>query len=278
MREPAPRRPSQSGPWIILLLVALALAGLAWFWFDRSRQQSRPAPTEVASQPAEPPVADKPPTELQPAPAEVLPANEFAGALEQFFGRDRVLRFLMTTDFPRKAVATMDNLGREHAPVAAWPVVPTPGRFQTDGAGPSAAVAAQNAGRYRPFVAFVESIDSAGAVNLYRRMYPVLQQAYRDLGFSDRSLHTRLFEVINLLLATPEPAQPPKVTLTEVKGPIPSTQPWTRYEYADPEFQQLTSGQKILLRVGPENRQVLKAKLREIRDELLRASTEATRP
>jgi hypothetical protein len=56
-----------------------------------------------------------------------------------------------------------------------------------------------------------------------------------------------------------------------VKGSVPSTQPWLRYEFADPTLQSLSSGQKILLRVGPTHRQTLKAKLAELRALLTRA-------
>jgi len=83
--------------------------------------------------------------------------------------------------------------------------------------------------------------------------------------------------VIDLLLATPEPAQAPEVALTEVKGPYASTQPWTRYEFVDPQWQSLAAGQKMLLRMGPDNRLRLKAKLREIRAALLGPQAAAPR-
>ena len=71
--------------------------------------------------------------------------------------------------------------------------------------------------------------------------------------------------VIDQLLATPEPAGPLAVKLTEVKGEVASTQPWTRYEFADPKLEALPAGSKALLRMGPENSRKLKAKLREFR-------------
>jgi hypothetical protein len=43
-----------------------------------------------------------------------------------------------------------------------------------------------------------------------------------------------------------------------------------RYEFADPALESLTSGQKILLRVGPVNERRLKEKLAQIRTELAR--------
>ncbi|HEY0824871.1 MAG TPA: DUF3014 domain-containing protein [Ramlibacter sp.] len=210
-----------------------------------------------------------------PSGEEVVRAEDVGDALVRLLGRDAVLRFLVAADFPRRMVATLDSLGREHAPVAAWPVPASAGRFLTDKDGTTEAIADRNAARYAPFVAFARSIDAAAAVDLYRRMYPLLQHEYRQLGFGGRSLHGRVLEVIDLLLATPDPAQSPRLVLTEVKGPVPSERPWTRYEYADADLQRLASGQKILLRVGPENRRVLKEKLREFRAELQRVSSPA---
>jgi Protein of unknown function (DUF3014) len=277
--EPRKRRRSSSTTAPILVaLLAVAAAVAGWFWMTREIPVVETPPT--ASQPEAEPAAAAPaqPTALVPAPDEALvKAEDVRGALMQLLGRDAVLKFLETTDFPRKAVATLDNLGREHAPVSAWPVLPAPGRFLVAGSGSSQVIATENAMRYWPFVAFVNSIDAAQAVELYRRMYPVLQQAYRDLGFGDRSLHQRVFQVIDVLLATPEPVQPPKITLTEVKGPIPSAQPWTRYQYEDARLERLTAGQKMLLRMGPDNRKALKLKLEEFRQQLLQASAAPSR-
>jgi hypothetical protein len=275
-RRPAPAgRRSFGAPALIALGIAAVLAAAGWFVYDSWRlsgalripaEDPATAPQPQASVPEQPP-------ELLPAePATLLSARDITSALMQLLGREAVLRHVVTTDFPRMAVATLDNLGRDHAPVVAWPVVPASGRFATTSSGTAQVIAPDNAARYRPLVSWFGSIDAAQAVDLYRRMYPVLQREYRELGFGDRQLHARLLEVIDLLLATPEPQQPLQVTLTEVKGPVPSMRPWTRYEFADPALQRLTSGQKMLLRVGPDNRKVLKAKLEDIRRQLLAVS------
>ena len=105
--------------------------------------------------------------------------------LERLIGRQNVLTFLQADRFVSHAVATVDNLARPHAPVTVWPVSPTPQRFTTlkaaDGA--SETIHPDNAARYTPFVRFVEAVDSAQAVALYRRLYPLFQAAYEELGF-----------------------------------------------------------------------------------------------
>ena len=263
---------------VVVPVVVIACVAAGWFWLSRPElapevtpASSLPPPTEEASQ-----APQRPTSTPLPAPdKELVQASGIPEALVALFGSEAVLRFLATTDFPRKAVATLDSLGRDHAPVAAWPVLPTPDRFLVDHAGESQFISEGNSRRYKPFVAFVAAVDTARAVDLYRRMYPLLHQAYRELGFGGRSLNDRVFEVIDLLLATPEPSTRLEVSLTQVKGPIPSANPWTRYEYADGNLQRLAAGQKILLRVGPENRKQLKEKLQELRAQLLQVSVTA---
>lgn len=254
-----------------LVVVLLIAAGIAlWFWMLRPQT---PASPEPAAPPAPVPTAPaasapEPAGALPslPAPADPLRREEIARALEDFVGSKAVAMFFQLDEIPRRIVATVDNLGREHAPAALWPVHPTPGRFTVDEAGGAAAVAPDNAGRYTPLVLLAETIDAAKAAQLYQRMSPLLQQEYQQLGYPRGIFHQRLMQVIAQLLATPEPEQPPRLQLLEVKGPVPSVRPWVRYEYADPSLEELSAGQKILLRIGPVNERRLKKKLVEFRD------------
>jgi hypothetical protein len=269
----------------LLPIVAGGLLGLAavygWVWWSQQPPQlvarrapppqvqpdARPAaPADTASQ-FPPPVADGAPP---------LQERDIPAALAQLLGRRGLVGFVQADDFPRRFVATLDNLARAHAPPSVWPVMPMPGRFTVaDGPDGSQVIAPSNAQRYAPFVSFVASVDSAAAVQLYARMYPVLQQAYRQLGNGDPHLNYRLVKVIDHLLATPEPQGPVQVHLTEVKGPIESTRPWVRYEYVDDELENLSAGQKMLLRVGPANERKLKQKLAELRRELVGTQPQA---
>lgn len=238
-------------------------------WLDRPGEPAPAPPPPAAAVPAAPASA---PTVVLAEPDASLPplaAADVAGALTELLGRTALV---VTDDFARRFVATVDNLGRSHAPPIAWPVAPTTGRFAVTQADGRAVIAAENSARYTPFVLLAEGVDEAAAVKLYTRMYPLLQSAYRDLGFPGRSFHRRLVEVIDLLLATPQPPGPLPVQLVEVKGSVASERPWVRYEYADPALEALPAGQKILLRVGPEHQKRLKAVLAALRAELLRGT------
>ncbi len=150
-----------------------------------------------------------------------------------------------------------------------WPAHPTPQRFQTQGDGETKTISIDNGARYTPFVLFVESVDTARAASLYAKLYPLFQQAYEELGYPGRYFNDRLVAVLDHLLKTPEPAGPVQVRLTEVKGEMKgdavSETPWLRYEFADPQLESLSAGQKILIRMGPVNERRMKTKLAEFR-------------
>lgn len=247
----------------LLVALAAALGALLWYQYGRDSAPA-PAPVQATAEPvqAAAPAASEPAIQ-HPLPAAQPPAD-FAAALQALAGRTG-MALLRDTDFPARFVATVDNLAREHAPAAAWPVLPTPGRFSTRTQGDVVVIAEDNARRYAAFVEFVDKVDPAAAVDLYRGSYPLFQQAYENLGFGKRYFNDRLVEVIDVLLRTPEPAGPLPVQLLEVKGPHQPQRPWVRYEFTDERLQGLPAGQKILLRMGPAQRTKLKARLAEYR-------------
>jgi len=264
-----------------LVLTVLGLGGLYLY------QQRSHGPVTVAEAPAAPAAAPASAAALEPAirypldpslaaSAAATPAGDaqtqWRNALVEWLGRNAVLRFVHTDDFSRRLVATVDNLARPHAPPSLWPLHATPGRFSVSGNGELRSIAPDNAARYVPMVAWIASLDAKRTAAVYTRMYPQLQRSYEELGYPGRYFNDRVVQVIDQLLDTPEPAPgAPLLQLTEVKGSVPSTQPWLRYEFADPALQSLSSGQRILLRVGPAQRQALKAKLVELRGLLARA-------
>jgi hypothetical protein len=261
--------------WLPLLAIVAVVAIAFWWWTTQREEPPAPAATApAASAPASAsaaaPASSQPAYPLEATQEGPMSADDVEPALVGLLGKHAVATLLQTGDFPRRAVATLDNLGRAHAPSPAWPVQPTPGRFTVDEGSRPATIAPANSARYTPFVQMAGAVDASRAVALYRRMYPLLQQAYRELGFGDRYLNDRVVEVIDLLLATPQPQGPPEVELIEVKGPVPSQQPWVRWRYVDPQLEGLSSGQKILLRVGPDNERRLKRKLAELREQLVR--------
>jgi hypothetical protein len=57
----------------------------------------------------------------------------------------------------------------------------------------------------------------------------------------------------------------PAVELPVINGPVQPERPWVMYEFMDQDLSELTSGQKLMLRMGPENMRRVKARLQELR-------------
>ena len=181
-------------------------------------------------------------------------------SLVGFLGAKPVEQFLVQENIVRHMVATIDNLPRKKVAVDLRPVKPTPGETIIANQGDTTTLGAANAARYAPFIHLVESTDPKTLATVYFHLYPLFQQSYEDLGYPGRFFNDRLVEVIDHLLAAPEP-----------QGPIELVQPKVFYQFADPKLEDLSAGQKLMVRMGPANERALKTKLRDFRSELVQS-------
>ena len=262
---------------IALLGLALLLGGIYWWLLPRPAPPASPPalPAQVTAKvdaPASAPVAPSirfplgaEPAASGAASAPVSALGGVADLLIETLGRPAVLQFLSLDAFAHRLVATVDNLPRTHAPARLWPVHPAAGRFATQAVGETLLIEAGNSKRYAGFVAWVDGLDAKRLAPLYRRIYPELQRAYENLGYPERYFNDRAIDVIDHLLESPTPEGPLEVKAPNVKGPIQPVRPWVMIEFADPAFEARSAGQKLLLRIGNDNANRLKAKLRELR-------------
>lgn len=277
---------------VLVILVVMAVAAVfGWRHFSGSGASppavatQDPSPAAPSSPPVGHAVANAPDAPSDPRhpiePAEATPDEAPApeGAvpwlvqrLVALLGREQVNTWVQADELIRRIVATVDNLDSGHAAPALWPVHPTPGRFSTQaGTGGNELIHPDNAARYAPAVKMATSVDLDQLVAVYRRLYPQFQKTYEELGYPGRYFNDRLVAVLDHLIATPVPAALPAVVLVEVKGPVPSTRPWVRYEFADPALARLSAGQKMLLRTGPDQQRRLQAVLVQLRTRVARS-------
>ena len=253
--------------WLIALLVAAAAVAAAWFFWGGTR----PPPAEPVPVQQEAPIADPVPAEplhpveplsVEPGEGELVelpPLEEsdqyFALELIEIFGPE--LETMLADDaLIDKSVATLDNLTRSRVAEKIRPVGRVSGRFVVSAAGDNGSfyLSADNYDRYTALVDMVTGADVEEVVASYRRFYPLLQEAFAQLGYPDAYFNDRAVEVIDLLLATPEPEEPIRLV-----------QPHVLYEFEDPDLEALSSGQKLLIRMGPEHAARIKAFLTELR-------------
>jgi hypothetical protein len=268
--------------WIAIGLVAvLALGAGAWWYWQHSpavempaAAASLPATAAAAAEgpPATPegiqhPLTDVPGTDAAVTAPEVADPDAAAAAgLTALFGEQDLAAWLIPETLLRRLVATTDNLSRNTRTESLRPLRAPAGPLVVHREVLDATVGTeritlkqQNAARYDVPVSLLLKTDMQQAATLYRRLYPLLQRAYEDLGYPDRYFNDRVVETIDHLLATPEPA-----------GPLLLEQPKVLYRFADADLEARSSGQKLLLRMGVAHARAVKGKLREFRGQISR--------
>ena len=197
----------------------------------------------------------------QPLPSLAESDDIVKQLLNESVGDTLVSRVFRQTGIIQRFVATIDSLPRKKLAIKVRLTMPVAGTFlaQKD-ANNTITVAAKNAARYRPYMQLLSMLKTDQFVKWYTQFYPLIQEAYDELGYKERYFNDRFIEVIDHLLKTPK-----------VVGPVQLVQPKVFYQYADPALEALSAGQKILLRIGSVNRAIVKARLIEIRNSLARS-------
>ncbi len=196
----------------------------------------------------------------QPAPENPLPSlddsdDQVRKDLYGLAAKQVLDRLLNLNHIIRRLVVTVDNLPRRHLANSKYRSnQAVRGRFTVEQDHLGIYLGEQNFARYTPFVRLLESLDSKRVLAFYAHYYPLVQTAYKELGYPSAYFNDRLIDVIDHLLETPDTG-----------GRIALVRPRVLYQYADPELEELSAGQKALIRMGPRNAARVKSKLRELR-------------
>ena len=265
-RQP-PERSALAVLWGASIAVLFAGASAAYYyWFVQS---PKPPRTPVVAAPPKTPAKAAPAIRHPLATAQAdkaatpLPALDASDAtlweaLAELLGKKTLAELLKPENIVRHIVGTVDNLPREAAPSLVMPLSPTPGAFAVKGTGNDAVIGPGNPLRYANRVRVLQAIDVRRLVDLYLHFYPLFQKAYVELGYPERYFNDRLVEALDDLLAAPD-----------IMSPVKLVQPKVLYQYADSGLEARSAGQKIMVRIGVGNEGLVKAKLREIRREIL---------
>jgi hypothetical protein len=259
-------------PFRIGFIVIGIIIAIAWWLYD---QPEPPATTRMPPPPAVAPPA-KPVIEHPVAPlaeeleaaAPVLDLEQplpklqesdmpMAEILARLFADQKLDRFFILEHFIERFVVMVDNLPRSQLPKTHRPIRQTPGTFLARGERDQLTIDPANYQRYTPLVSILAALDTKQTVAVYKRLYPLFQEAYENLGYPDAYFNDRLIEVIDHLLTAPQ-----------VVDPVYLIQPKALYLFADPDMEELSAGRKILIRCGPENAIRIKSILRDYRKEL----------
>ncbi|MFK8021369.1 MAG: DUF3014 domain-containing protein [Pseudomonadales bacterium] len=111
--------------------------------------------------------------------------------------------------------------------------------------------------RYDAYAKAFSLLNSDRIVSIYRFFWPVMKRAFAELGEPNKSLHLEVLRTMGLMLETPKLNAPPHLMKVGVT-----------YKYVDSEIENLAAVQKLLLRVGPSNSQLIVNKLIELKKRL----------
>jgi len=266
------------------ILIALGIIGLVvlvylgyTFYQDNQAQMEVPQTVEVPIVVQEPIAEPEPEPEpepvieadpepeivVEPEPSFVLPKLDesdqlIRDAVVTLSGNAGISAWLIPDELIRKFVVLVDNTTHGSVPRKHVSFLAPEGPFLAARVSDSLYVLNEECyERYNLLAEIFSSIDSRRAVEFYVLTKPMFQEAYKELGYTDKSFDAAVFSAIGRILETPV-----------ITKPIELVRPVVMYKYADPRLESLSETQKQILRMGPNNTRVIQAKLSEIAIEL----------
>ncbi len=252
------RRRRRGSAWRWVLAVVIAAAVGAYFLLPPS---APPPPVPIAAsgggvtpnpRPTLPREASHEPPELPLPPlAESDPAvRDLAGGLSS---RPDVAHWLSERSLVQRLVAVVDDIAEGATPRPLLLSMAPAGAFATVTRGERVYVDPQSYARYDDVADAFTSLDADRCAQVYVRLTPLIDEAYRDLGRPERRFGDALGRAIARLLATPV-----------VEGDVELRPLVTTYAFARPDLEALSPAQKQLLRMGPRNVRAIQTHLRAI--------------
>ena len=163
----------------------------------------------------------------------------------------------MSLDVIRKFVVFIDNFAQGELVSNFSPLQKPLTKFSVEKEDKRLTMNEESYHRYDKYANIIDSIDTDNFIYLYALLTPLIDEAYQEIGYPSGSFTSTFNTAINQILDTPV-----------IRYKIELISPSVMYKYADESLENLPDTQKLMLRMGPENLQTIKIKLREIQNEL----------
>lgn len=240
-----------------LIIMVVVLVAAVYYLFIRQKPEEIPPVQEVVKeQPVqvheeEPVIEEEVPEPIQ---VELDKSDEFVRELaEQLSSHQKLVAWLKRNDLIHKFTAAVDNIANGLSPRPQIDFFTPKNEFKVIMKDDLCFVDPKGYSRYNLVSDVFVSLDSEGFAKLYRQLKPLIQEAYRDLGYPEKDFDKTMKAAMIELLKVPV-----------VRGDMLLEKKVISYEIADPELESLSEAQKHLLRMGPENIRKIKRKLREL--------------
>jgi len=270
---------------MFLVLLALAAGGAAmsvWYllgsrslsWLDSEREVQAEFPPAVgaasALEPATPvEEAPDPMTELRepvvaerPAGLELpeLDASDapWRAAVLPHAPNALARRVLGESDLIRTFVTSVLEVAEGRSPNKRFDYLAPKQPFKVQGDALYIRIDPASYARYDALVDAFLAMDIDALVEAYDRYEPLFDEAYAELGYPGEDFDEQLELALDVLLRVPTPTKSPAL--------IPRAK---TYAYEEPEYEELNSAQRQLLRMGPRNVARVQMRLREVQKRIL---------
>ena len=260
---------------IVLVVAILAVAWVLWTTLQESEPVETPLEMveEVVVQPAELPPAEDIPRPAAPAPVDTAEASEPAEPpLPPLEESDSLMREQLAAagigpeldqmeaeeNLVQLGVALVDGFSRGVVQYKLLPVKRPTQPFGVEIKGQQLYMDPAGYARYDEYAEAIATLDTQALVGSFHRMRPLYEQAYAQLGMDPEAFDNAVIRMLDHVLQTPE-----------IDEPIELTRKSVMYQYADPQLEQLSTVQKQLLRMGPQNLRRIKEQAAALRAGLL---------
>lgn len=223
-----------------------------------------PAPMPIEAQAPAAPIAAPPVTEVQPKipPAPVVSeetGDQYAReSIDAVNGGKALAQFVAGDYVVERAVAIIDALRRGEVPYKLLPVGKPSTTFPISDNGLRVTLDTAGFSRYDGFAQWVGGLNTPALVSLLNDYEMIATQALTRMGVTDFDIRSALIAATTQILSTPQVSVDAELMRREAN--------WV---YMDPELEALSSLQKQVLRMGPENADIVQQKARDIRGALL---------
>lgn len=223
-----------------------------------------PAPMPIEAEAPAAPIAAPVITDVQPKipPAPVVSeetGDQYAReSIDAVNGGKALAQFVAGDYVVERAVAIIDALRRGEVPYKLLPVGKPSTTFPISDNGLRVTLDTAGFSRYNGFAQWVGGLNTPALVSLLNDYEMIATQALTRVGVTDFDIRSALLAATTQILSTPQVSVDAELMRREAN--------WV---YMDPELEALSSLQKQVLRMGPENADIVQQKARDIRGALL---------
>ncbi|NQT80818.1 MAG: DUF3014 domain-containing protein [Candidatus Aminicenantes bacterium] len=240
-----------------LVIVVVAVVVVVYYFFIRENpEEVLPIQEVVQEEPVQVPEEEPVIEEEVPEPVhvELDKSDEFLRDLaKELSSHKRYAVWLKRKDLIRRFAAAVDNIANGMSPRPQIDFFMPKGDFKVVMKDDLYFVDPGGYSRYNLATNVFASLDSEGCAKLYWQMKPLVQEAYRDLGYPGKDFDITLRAAIVELLKVPI-----------IKGEVQLEKKVISYAIVDPVLESLSEAQKHILRMGPNNVHKIQGKLREL--------------